>query len=95
MPSPHLAYGGQMKILNAGTADIIVKDKRGNSVRLEPSQTIEVTEDTARKLKPYPFIKIIREVKPEVPKEVEVNEEVKAEPKKKSRKRKNVLSNND
>ena len=83
-----------MKILNAGTADIIVKDKRGNSVRLEPSQAVEVAEDTARKLRAYPFIKIIQEVKTEVPKEVEAKE-VKAEPKKKSKKRKNGVSNND
>lgn len=83
-----------MKILNAGTADFIVKDKRGNSVRLEPSQTVEVTEETARRLKPYPFIKIVQEVKTEVPKP-EVKPEVKTEPKKKSKKRKNGVSNND
>ena len=87
-----------MKILNAGTADFIVKDKRGNSVRLEPSQTVEVTEETARRLKPYPFIKIVQEVKTEVPKpevKEEVKPEVKTEPKKKSKKRKNGVSNND
>ena len=80
-----------MKIINTGTADFIVRDKRGNSVRLEPTQTVEVTEDTARRLAPYSFIKVVKEVeaKPEVPKEV------KAEPKKKSKKRKNGVSNND
>lgn len=80
-----------MKILNAGTADFIVKDKRGNFVTLEPSKMVDVTEQTAKRLRVYPFIKIIEEVKSEVPKDVEV----KVEPKKKSRKRKNGLSNND
>lgn len=82
-----------MKILNAGTADFIVKDKRGNFVTLEPSKMVDVTEQTAKRMRVYPFIKIIEEAKSEVPKDVEVKTEVK-EPKKKSKKRKDV-SNND
>lgn len=81
-----------MKILNTGTADFIVKDKRGNSVRLEPAQSVEVSEDTARRLRVYPFIKIVEEVKVEPE---PIKEEVKAEPKKKSRKKKNGIPNND
>lgn len=90
MLSPHLAHGGQMKILNAGTADFIVKDKRGNFVTLEPSKMVDVTEQTAKRMRVYPFIKIIEDVKVEVKPEVEVKE-----PKKKSRKRKNGIPNND
>lgn len=76
-----------MKILNAGTADFIVKDKRGNFVTLEPSKMVDVTEQTAKRMRVYPFIKIIEEVKSEVPKDVKV------EPKKKSKKRKDVPNN--
>lgn len=81
-----------MKIVNTGTADLIVKDKRGNSVRLEPSQMVEVSEETARRLRVYPFVKIVQEVKPKIEEHIE---EPKVEPKKKSRKRKNGISNND
>lgn len=77
-----------MKILNAGTADFIVRDKRGNSVVLEPKNTVEVTESTGNKIaRVYPFIKIVEE-----PKKVEPKEEVSRETKKPKRK-KNVLNN--
>ena len=50
----------------------------------------EISEDTARRIKVYPFIKIVEEVKPEVKEEPKV--EVKQ---KKSKKRKDGLSNNN
>ena len=48
--------------------------------------------DTARRLRVYPFIKIVEEVKVEPE---PTKEEVKVEPKKKSRKKKNGIPNND
>ena len=79
MPSPYLTYGGKMKILNTGTADFIVKDKRGNSVVVEPSKTVDVLDKTAFKVaRIYPFIKIIEE-----PKTITIEE-------KKSKRKKNV-----
>lgn len=89
MPSPSLTYGGRMKILNTGTANFIVRDKRGNSVCLEPTQTVEVEEKVGRKVaRVYSYIKIVEEPvkKVEEPKEVEKP--------KKSKRKKNV-SNND
>lgn len=80
MPSPSLTYGGKMKILNTGTANFIVRDKRGNSVCLEPKQTVEVTDEKAFKIaRVYSYIKIVEEKS--VVKTEEKTEEVKEETK--------------
>lgn len=83
MPSPSLTYGGKMKIINEGTANFIVRDKRGNSVCLEPKHTVEVEEKTGLKVaRVYSYIKIIEE-KPVVKEEIIENKvEVKAKKKK-------------
>lgn len=82
-----------MKILNAGTANFIVRDKRGNSVCLEPTKTVEVADNIGRKVaRVYSYIKIVEEKPIETPK-VETKEEVVEKPKK--AKRKKNVSNND
>ena len=93
MPSPSLTYGGRMKILNTGTANFIVRDKRGNSVCLEPKQTVEVDEKVGRKVaRVYSYIKIVEEPVKKVEEPIEEPKEV--EKPKKSKRKKNV-SNND
>lgn len=93
MPSPSLTYGGRMKILNTGTANFIVRDKRGNSVCLEPTQTVEVEEKVGRKVaRVYSYIKIVEEPVKKVEEPIEEPKEV--EKPKKAKRKKNV-SNND
>ena len=82
-----------MKIKNIGNSNFILKDKRGNVVLLEPSFTVDVDDSLGAKfIRIYPFIK---EVKVEKPKKVEVKEvEVSREtPKKKSKRKKDGISN--
>jgi hypothetical protein len=66
-----------MKILNTSSANFIVKDKRGNTVILEPNMTVEITEQVGKKVTRYPFIKVLQEPKKET--KIEVKEEVKEE----------------
>ena len=91
MPSPSLTYGGRMKILNTGTANFIVRDKRGNSVCLEPKHTVEVEEKVGRKVaRVYSYIKIVEEKPIEVPKVEEKKDEEVVEKPKKAKRKKNV-----
>lgn len=81
--------GAKMKIINEGTANFIVRDKRGNSVCLEPKHTVEVEEKVGRKVaRVYSYIKIIEEKPIETPKV----EEVVVEKPKKNKRKKNVSS---
>lgn len=64
-----------MKILNKGLSNIIVKDKRGCEVILEPNRSVEVTDNIGKKLSRYSFIKVLQEKK-EV---AEVQQEAKEE----------------
>ena len=68
-----------MKIKNIGTANFVVKDKRGNSVTLEPNCTVEVDEKIGKKVvRVYSFIQEIVEKKDEIKEVVkEEKEEVK------------------
>ena len=69
-----------MKILNNGLSNIVVKDKRGCEIVLEPNRSVEVTEETGKKLSRYSFIKVLQEKPKEV--KIEVQQETKEEEKK-------------
>lgn len=78
-----------MKILNAGTANFIVRDKRGNSVCLEPTKTVEVADNIGRKVaRVYSYIKIVEEKPIEKVEEKKVEEII--EKPKKAKRKKNV-----
>jgi len=80
-----------MKIINEGTANFIVRDKRGNSVCLEPKHTVEVEEKVGRKVaRVYSYIKIVEEKPVEVPKVEEKKDEEVVEKPKKAKRKKNV-----
>lgn len=80
-----------MKIKNIGNSNFILKDKRGNTVNLEPSNVVEVVDEIGRKFtNVYPFIIEVKE-----PKKVEEEVVVPRETKKKVKRKKNELPNND
>lgn len=72
-----------MKIKNIGNSNFILKDKRGNSIILEPSFTADVEDSKGKKLvKIYPanLKEVVEvEVKTKVEVEVQANEENKIE----------------
>lgn len=83
-----------MKIKNIGNSNFILKDKRGNTVIVEPSFTIDVDDAKGRKLvRIYSNLEEVKEqpkVEPKVVEKAEIKEEVKEvvkEPKKKKGKK--------
>lgn len=87
-----------MIIENIGTSNFILKDKRGNTIILEPSLSVEVDDKVGAKLLGrYSFLKEIKIEKPKVVIEkIEKVENVSREtPKKKTKRKKDELSNNN
>ena len=87
-----------MKIKNIGTSNFILKDKRGNTIILEPSREVDVDDRLGAKFtKIYPFIKEIKVEKPVQPKteEPKVEDVSRETPKKKTKRKKDELSNNN
>lgn len=84
MPSPYPIQGAKMKIKNIGKSNFMLKDKRGNSIILEPSFTVDVDDEKGKKLvRFYPTLEEVKEEKKEVKaeaKEEKVEEKVEEKP---------------
>lgn len=85
-----------MIIENIGTSNFILKDKRGNTIILEPSLSVEVDDKVGAKLLGrYSFLKEIKIEKPVIEKIEKVENVSRETPKKKTKRKKDELSNNN